>query len=212
METHAHTSSNARTMTVAMTGASGAQYGLRLLGALLDLGHRVYLLVSKAGLLVINTETEYHFSGRPQDMQAQMCAHFGVSEDRLIVFGPEQWMAPVASGSSITEAMVICPCTTSTLAQIATGTGHNLILRAADVSLKERKKLILVVRETPFSEIHLNNMLTLSRAGATVLPANPGFYDSPQSLDDIYDFIVGRVLDHLAIPHQIGPRWGQDKA
>jgi 4-hydroxy-3-polyprenylbenzoate decarboxylase len=118
-------------------------------------------------------------------------------------------MAPVASGSNPPEALVICPCTTGTLGSIAAGTSNELIERAADVALKEKRQLILVVRETPFSSIHLENMLRLSRLGAVIMPANPGFYHQPQRVEDLVDYMVARVLDHLKVPHQLLPRWGE---
>jgi 4-hydroxy-3-polyprenylbenzoate decarboxylase len=127
----------------------------------------------------------------------------------LRAFGREDWFAPVASGSNPADAMVVCPCTMGTLAAIAQGLADNLIERAADVMLKEARKLILVPRETPLSAIHLDNMLRLARAGAVVLPANPGFYHHPQRVEDIVDFIVARILDQLRIPHQLVRRWGE---
>ncbi len=198
-----------KTISLGITGASGAQYGLRLLEMLLKDGHRVYLMVSSAGQIVINTETDLKVPARPKEMQAYFCARFGVSGDRLQVFGKEQWMAPVASGSNLPDAMVVCPCTTATVSAIAMGAGNTLLLRAADVVIKERCKLVLVVRETPFSDIHLENMLKLSRMGVVIMPANPGFYNQPQSVDDLVDFMVARVLDHLGINNQVGPRWGE---
>ncbi|MEJ2675450.1 MAG: UbiX family flavin prenyltransferase, partial [Acidihalobacter sp.] len=127
------------------------------------------------------------------------------------VFGEQQWTAPVASGSAPAEAMVICPCTTGTLSSVAVGASRSLIERAADVTLKERRKLIVVLRETPLSEIHLENMLRLTRMGAVMMPANPGFYHRPQSVEDLIDFMVARVLDHLDVPHQLMPRWGVEE-
>lgn len=198
-----------KTISVAMTGASGAQYGLRLLEQLLAGGHRVYLMVSQAGLLVLNTEADMALSARPREMQAQLCDYFDVTGEQLQVFGKEQWMAPVASGSGVPDAMVVCPCTTSTLGQIANGVGDTLLLRAADVVIKECRKLILVVRETPFSAIHLQNMLTLAQAGVVIMPANPGFYHQPRGIADLVDYMVGRIMDHLDLPHGLGPRWGE---
>jgi 4-hydroxy-3-polyprenylbenzoate decarboxylase len=128
----------------------------------------------------------------------------------LRVFGREDWFAPVASGSNPPEAMVICPCTMGTLAAVAAGLSDNLIERAADVALKEGRKLILVPRETPFSSLHLENMLKLSRAGAVILPANPGFYHEPKRVEDLVDFIVARILDHLGVKHDLMQRWGEE--
>jgi 4-hydroxy-3-polyprenylbenzoate decarboxylase len=127
----------------------------------------------------------------------------------LRVFGREEWFAPVASGSNPPDAMVICPCTMGTLAAVACGLADNLIARAADVVLKEKRPLILVPRETPFSQIHLENMLKLARSGAVILPANPGFYHRPESVQQVVDFVVARVLDQLGIAHDLMPRWGE---
>ena len=194
-------------IAVAWTGASGIQYGLRLLECLLDAGRDVYLMVSQAAQVVVSMETDLPLPGRPEEMQAFLSQHFGTRPGQLQVFGRQQWTAPVASGSNAPEAMVICPCTSGTLASVANGVCDDLIDRAADVALKERRKLILVVRETPFSTIHLENMLRLSQAGAVIMPANPGFYFRPQSLDDIVDFMVARVLDHLDVAHDLSARW-----
>lgn len=198
-----------KTITLIMTGASGAQYGLRLLEQLLALHCKVYLLLSRPALLVINTETDLKVPARASEIELYFSSLFAAQEGQLKVFEREQWMAPIASGSAVADATVVCPCTTGTLSAIACGSSRNLIERAADVALKERKKLILVVRETPFSEIHLENMLKLTRMGAVIMPANPGFYFRPQSINDLVDFMVARVLDHLDLPHQVQPRWGE---
>ena len=198
-----------KTITLIMTGASGAQYGLRLLEQLLALQCKVYLLLSRPAQLVINTETDCRVPGRAAEIAAYFTDLYQASAGQLTVFEREQWMAPIASGSAVADATVVCPCTTATLSAIACGSSRNLIERAADVALKERKKLILVVRETPFSEIHLENMLKLARMGAVIMPANPGFYFRPQSIDDLVDFMVARVLDHLDLKHQVQPRWGE---
>ncbi|TXH67511.1 MAG: UbiX family flavin prenyltransferase [Thiothrix sp.] len=200
-----------KTITLIMTGASGAQYGLRLLEQLLALECKVYLLLSRPAILVINTETEFKIPGRATEIGQYFSSLFAAKPGQLTVFEREQWMAPIASGSAVADATVVCPCTTGTLSAIACGSSRNLIERAADVALKERKKLILVVRETPFSEIHLENMLKLTRMGAVIMPANPGFYFRPQSINDLVDFMVARVLDHLDLQHQVQPRWGESK-
>ncbi len=194
---------------IAMTGASGAAYGLRLLEVLLKSGYPVYLLVSKAAQLVLAMETPLDIPPRPSDMRQFISEHFQTDASLLTVFSREDWTAPIASGSHQARHMVVCPCTTGTLAAIANGNSDNLMERAADVMLKEQRKLILVVRETPFSVIHLENMLKLARAGATILPANPGFYHHPQTMDDLVDFIVARILDHMHIEHSLLPRWGE---
>jgi 4-hydroxy-3-polyprenylbenzoate decarboxylase len=196
------------TIAVALTGASGAAYGLRLIECLLQADRTVYVMASQAAQVVFNMETDLKLPSRPAEMQSYLAQHFAVPEDRLQVFGRQQWTAPVASGTNPPQAMVICPCTTGTLASVANGICEDLIDRAADVALKESRKLILVVRETPFSSIHLENMLRLSRAGAVIMPANPGFYLRPTRVEQLVDFIVARVLDHLGVAHGLQERWG----
>lgn len=198
-----------QTITLIMTGASGVQYGLRLLECLLQDGHQVFLLLSRPAQVVINTETDHHLPGRASEIQAYFSGLYRAEPGQLQVFEREQWSAPIASGSAVADATVVCPCTAGTLSAIACGSSRNLIERAADVALKERKKLILVVRETPFSEIHLENMLKLARMGVIIMPANPGFYQRPQTVRELIDFMVARVLDHLNIPHTLLPRWGK---
>lgn len=197
-------------VTLVMTGASGAQYGLRLLQVLVEKGVAINLLLSRPGQLVINMETDLKVPSRAKEVQAYFTDLYGAKEGQIRAFEREQWVSPVASGSGVADATVVCPCTTSTLSSIAVGASKSLIERAADVCLKERKKLILVVRETPFSDIHLENMLKLSRMGAVIMPANPGFYWKPQSIDELVDFMVARILDHLNIPHELTPRWGDE--
>jgi 4-hydroxy-3-polyprenylbenzoate decarboxylase len=196
-------------ISLAMTGASGAQYGLRLMDCLLQAGCTVHLMVSKAALLVIATETDMSLPPKPEAMRRQLCEHYGCSPEQLQVYGREDWMAPVASGSGAPGSMVVCPASTGTLSAIACGASNNLIERAADVVLKERRQLILVTREMPLSSIHLQHMLTLSQMGATIMPASPGFYRKPQSVDDVVDFVVARVLDHLGIEQKLVARWGE---
>ncbi len=197
-------------ITLAITGASGSAYGLRLLQSLLDAKRRVYLLLSRPGQMVIRMEAGLDLPNTPTDIQAYLSKHFKAGEGQLRVFGREQWTAPVASGSNPPEAMVVCPCTTSTLSSIACGASNNLLERAADVMLKEQRKLILVVRETPFSAIHLENMLKLARLGVVIMPACPGFYNQPETIDETVDFMVARILDQLGIEHKLVPRWGED--
>ncbi len=196
-------------ITLAITGASGSAYGLRLLQSLLDARRRVYLLLSRPGQLVIKMEQGLDLPSTPTDIQIFFTEYFQAQEGQLQVFGREQWTAPVASGSNPAEAMVVCPCTTSTLSSIACGASNNLLERAADVMLKEQRKLILVVRETPLSAIHLENMLKLARLGVVIMPACPGFYNQPQTVEEIIDFMVARVLDQLGIQHGLAPRWGE---
>ena len=201
-----------KTVTLIMTGASGAQYGLRLLEELVKAGVSVYLLLSRPAQIVINTETDIKLPSRCRDIEVFFSKRFHAAEGQIKVFEREQWMAPIASGSGVADATVVCPCTTGTLSSIAMGSSRNLLERAADVALKERKKLILVVRETPFSDIHLENMLKLSRMGAIIMPANPGFYHQPTSINDLVDFMVARLLEHLCIPHNILPAWGGENS
>lgn len=193
---------------LAITGASGIQYALRLLQCLVEAGETVYLLVSAPAQIVTDMETELELPARPHDMQLYLTSLYNAAPDQIQVFGKEEWTAPVASGSGAPRSMVVCPCTTGTLSAIACGSSNNLIERAADVMLKERKNLILVPRESPFSEIHLENMLKLARMGATILPPNPGFYYQPKNVQDIIDFVVAKILDHLNVEHQLLPRWG----
>ena len=197
------------TITLALTGASGMPYGIRLLECLLKADVRVYLLYSQAAQIVARQEMDLSLPARAKDAAAIFSARFGAAPGQLQAFGREEWFAPVASGSNPADAMVVCPCTMGTLAAIAAGMADNLIERAADVALKEARKLILVARETPLSAIHLENMLKLSRAGAIILPANPGFYHHPQSAQDLVDFVVARILDHVGIDHGLMPRWGE---
>ena len=202
--------SGPHTITLAITGASGAQYGLRLLKQLVKSQCRVYLLVSQAAEVVIRTETDVDL---PSDLDAQQGffqRYTGADEGQLHLFGARDWFAPVASGSSSPSTMIVCPASGGTLSAVAHGASNNLIERACDVALKERRKLIFVPRETPYSEIHLENMLKLSRMGALILPASPGFYQQPTSIDDLIDFVVARILDHLDIPQNLLARWGEE--
>lgn len=191
-----------------MTGASGAQYGFRLLQQLLDADLRVYLMLSKASQVVIGMETEIELPGRSGDIQKFLREQHALPDGRLRVFGEKEWTAPVASGSNNVDAMVVCPCSMGALSAIAHGASNNLLERAADVMLKERKQLVLVPRETPYSAIHLENMLKLTRMGAVIVDANPGFYNMPESVDDLVDFVVAKILDQLGVAHELQPRWG----
>ncbi|MGQ5522487.1 flavin prenyltransferase UbiX [Chitinimonas sp. PSY-7] len=187
-------------------------YGLRLLDCLLEAGVRVYLLYSQAAQIVIKQEIGETWPSRAKEVETMLRERANLSNDQLQVFGREEWFAPVASGSNPADAMVICPCTMGTLAAVATGMSDNLIERAADVSIKEGRKLIIVPRETPFSALHLENMLKLARMGVCILPANPGFYHHPQSVGELVDFVVARVLDQLNVPHELMVRWGDSEA
>ena len=203
---------NANTVTLALTGASGMPYAIRLLQQLLASNRRVYLLYSQTAQIVVRQEMGWQLPARASEAEQFLAGEFAAEPGQLRVFGREEWFAPVASGSNPADAMVVCPCTTGTLASIANGLSDNLIERAADVMLKEKRPLILVPRETQFSTLHLENMLRLSRMGATILPPNPGFYHHPTCIEDMVDFVVARILDHLHIEHDLIPRWGEDSA
>jgi 4-hydroxy-3-polyprenylbenzoate decarboxylase len=195
-------------ITLAITGASGSAYALRLLECLLAANYQVYLLCSSAGRIVLDTELNIKLPASPDAASAFLTEKYQAKTEQIIVFGKEQWFSPVASGSAAPKKMVVCPCSTGTLAAISQGMSDNLIERAADVVIKERGQLILMVRETPLSTIHLTNMLSLSQQGVTIMPAAPGFYHQPESINDLVDFMVGRVLDHLGLDQEIMPRWG----
>ena len=195
-------------LTLAMTGASGAPYTTGLMRQCLAAGIHIQFLCSQPGLIVLGMESDLKLSGNPPKMQQHLAKYFDVDQNLISVYAKDQWTSPVASGSSVADAMVVCPCTMGSLASIAAGTSENLIHRAADVVIKERKQLILVPRETPFSSIHLENMLKLSNLGVTILPPNPGFYQGVTEVADLVDFVVARILDQLGIDNQLSPRWG----
>lgn len=186
-------------VTLAMTGASGAPYAVRLLRALNDAAVPVRLVISKTGWRLLLEELDIAGEAALREQTGDW--------SKVILYSDDDRGATPASGSSPSRGMVVCPCSMGTLGSIAQGTTRSLIERAADVVLKERRKLILVPRETPYSMIHLENMLRLTQAGAIVLPASPGFYHRPKTMDDLFDFVVGRILSHLDVPHHIGPRW-----
>jgi flavin prenyltransferase len=194
-----------RPIVVAVTGASGAPYAVRLLETLVERKQRIALIVSDHGLRLLATEMDITSVDelRQRVGSAGWDAMVRVYDDR------DRGAAP-ASGSALTAGMVICPCSMGTMSAIAVGTSRSLVERAADVALKERRRLVLVPRESPYSAIHLENMLSLTRAGAVVLPASPGFYHRPRTINDLVDFIVARVLDHLGVEHNLVPRWGNE--
>jgi len=200
--------SNNNAISLAITGASGVAYGLRLLELLIQNGEQIYLMISKPAQVVIATETNIKLPSGNREIEQFLSEKYGAKEGQLQLFGKEQWFAPVASGSNAPRAMVVCPCSTSSLSSIATGASNSLMERAADVMIKEQRKLILVPREMPFSPIHLEHMLKLSQIGVSILPASPGFYQKPESIDDLVDFVVARILDHLEIEHALMKRWG----
>jgi 4-hydroxy-3-polyprenylbenzoate decarboxylase len=202
--------SDERIVTVGMTGASGAQYGLRLVECLVKADHQVYLMFTRAAQIVVGSETDCRLPGRTAEQTRYLSARFGAPDGQLRVFGDEEWTSPVASGSGAPHRMVICPASMATLSAVAAGASENLLERAADVVIKERGQLVIVPRETPFSPIHLENMLRLARLGVTILPANPGFYNRPTHVDELVDFIVSRILDQLDVPNDLMKRWGRE--
>jgi len=200
-----------KTITLAFTGASGLPYGLRLLECMLKGGHHIQLIYSQAAQIVAKQELDFTLPNRTQEAKQMLADRIGSFSGELNVYGIQDWYAPMASGSNPGDGMVICPCTMGTLGKIASGSSDDLICRAADVMLKEKCMLILAPREMPFSAIHLENMLKLSHAGAVIMPPNPGFYHHPQSIQDMVDFVVARILDHLGLEHQLVVPWGQGK-
>lgn len=191
---------------VGMTGASGAVYGVRLVKFLLEMGYEVSLVISEAARLVIREELNMPLTSLV--CKKSLARHFKVNEDApLQLYSVKDMTAPLASGSYPVHSMVVIPCSMGTLGAIAGGYGQNLIHRAADCILKEGRKLVLVPRETPLHAIHLENMLKLARLGARIVPAMPGFYAGARRVDDIVDFMTGKVLDQLDLPHTLYPRW-----
>ncbi|MDO6720966.1 flavin prenyltransferase UbiX [Psychrosphaera sp. 1_MG-2023] len=195
-------------VTIGVTGASGAPYTLELIKQLVAANHQIYLLFSSAAKVVFKTEVELDIPAHPEKASQWCENYFNSATGQICVLGKDQWFSPPASGSAAPKNMIVVPCSTGTLSAIANGTSDNLLERAADVVIKERGNLILVPRETPFSAIHLENMLKLSRLGVTIMPAAPGFYHQPKSIDDLVQFMVARMLDHLRIEQTLVPRWG----
>lgn len=197
-----------KTVTLAMTGASGVDYGMQLLKSLVKADKQVYVLISKAMHMVFALESDIKLPTQTKALEDFLRDYTGARPGQIKVFANQDWLAPIASGSGISDAMVVCPCSSGSLASFAVGLSDNLIERAVDVTLKERKKLIVVHRETPLSEIHLSHMLTLTKMGAVMLPANPGFYHQPKTIDDLVNFVVARILEHLNIEHNLLAPWG----
>lgn len=189
---------------VALTGASGAVYGVRLVEELLKRGDDVELVISPSGFLILREELGLDLGKSPAQ---KLKSYFGKVKGRLSYSSYDDLLSPSASGSSLKKAMIICPCSMGTLARIASGISGNLIERAADCFLKERGRLVLVPRETPLNQIHLENMLKLSRMGAVILPAMPAFYTKPETIEDMVDFVVGKTLDSLGIENALYKRW-----
>ena len=198
------------TYVIGITGASGAPYAKRVLQGLLELGHHVKLIVSPAGERVLDIEMGLRFSGSRRARQEQWVEFLGVAGDGLELLPHRDFSASIASGSYPFEAMAVVPSSMGTMARIATGASTNLIERAADVALKERRKLVLVPRETPLNRIHLQNMLTLHDAGAENVPAMPGFYHHPRDIDELVDGMAGRILDRMGVENELFRRWQGD--
>lgn len=197
-----------KAITLAVTGASGAPYTLTLLKQLVAAKCEVHLLMSSAAKVVFATETDLKIPSKPE-LASEFFTHYTSAQaGQIKAYGKEEWFSIVASGSSAPKQMVICPCSTGTLSAVANGACDNLIERGADVVIKERGQLILVPREMPFSSIHLENMLKLSNMGVTIMPAAPGFYHNPTSIQDLIDFVVARILNHLDIEQSLVQPWG----
>lgn len=198
-----------KTVSLAITGASGAQYAFRLLENLIQARCKVYLMISSAADIVIHTETNIALADDFTQRQTQLCEMTGATQGQLVLLDKKDWFAPVASGSSSPSAMVICPASGGCLSAIANGASNNLIERAADVALKERRPLLVVPREAPYSQVHLENMLKLTKMGVVVLPASPGFYHKPRTIDDLIDFVVARILSQLNLEQNLLAKWGE---
>lgn len=195
-------------ITLAITGASGMPYAICLLKELLRQNCQVNLIISKAGIITIHQELGVALAANPEQIKAKFTTNFMLANsERLHVYGIEDWYAPTASGTSVDDIMIVCPCTMATLGKIANGIGDDLIARSADVILKERRDLILVPREMPFSAIHLENMLKLAKLGAAIVPPIPGFYTHPKTIDDMVDFVVSRILDQIDLANSLVKRW-----
>ena len=194
-------------IAIALTGASGMPYAITLLKELVKSQEKIYVMISQAANTVIAMETDLNLGSDTRVIEKNLSQYVGAKTGQIEVFSKNQWTAPVASGSNPPRAMVVCPCTMSTLSAIAHGSADNLMHRAADVVIKEQKKLILVPRETPYSAIHLENMLKLSRLGVVIMDANPAFYQNPKTIDDLVNFVVARILDHLDVNHDLAPPW-----
>ncbi|MBM7633533.1 UbiX family flavin prenyltransferase [Geomicrobium sediminis] len=197
------TNKDQRTFAVAMTGASGAIYGIRLVQTLLEEGHRIHFLMSSAAWQVFDQEVGLDISDK------EACLKKLFPSGDLQVHGKQDFSAPIASGSYKHDGMIVVPCSMGTLSKMAHGNSGSLLERSADVTLKEGRPLLIVPRETPLHSIHLENMKRLSDLGAAIIPAMPGFYHQPQSMDDLINFVVGKVLDRLNVEHELFKRWGE---
>jgi len=195
-----------KSFIVAISGASGSIYGIRLVEELLKSVDNIYICLSNTSFFIIQTETGLDWSGKTEaEIEKKIQKHYASKKIRY--FSETNLAAPVSSGSFVTDGMFVVPCSMKTLSGIATGYANNLIERSADVALKEGRKLIISPRETPFSEIHLENMLKLKKMGVAIVPPIPAFYQKPKDLDDIVDFVVGKILDSAGIKHELFKRW-----
>lgn len=197
-----------RHFALAITGASGSIYGLRVTQELLRAGMKVSLIITGAGFAVIKEECGFDWAGAGAGVSEELRSYFGSAGEGFRFYDENDLFAPIASGSSAPDAMIVVPCSMGTLSRVSSGNSGNLLERAADVMLKEGRPLVLVPRETPFNAIHLEHMLKLARLGVRIVPAMPGFYHKPESLDDLVDFVVGKVLDSLGVEHSLFRRWG----
>lgn len=198
-------------ITLGITGASGIPIAFRLLEQLLANKHSVHLVITTAGIVTVKQETDLSLSANPNTIKELLSKRLKLNNsEEFFVYTNNDWYAPIASGSSVSDAMVVCPCSMATLGKIANGIGDDLLSRAADVVLKERKNLVLVPRETPLSAIHLANMQKLAAVNVSILPPVPAFYNHPKSIDDIINFIVSRILDQLGVGNKLTPRWGSE--
>ncbi|WP_196140559.1 flavin prenyltransferase UbiX [Aliikangiella sp. G2MR2-5] len=195
-------------VTLGITGASGAIYALNLLKYLARYYQEVHVMITDAARIVLATEMSLKLPQSPTKIAEILSEYCQVDDGIILVYSKENWYSPVASGSAAPKQMVICPASMGCISAIATGASNNLLERAADVVIKEKGQLIVLPREMPFSTIHLQNMLTLSQAGVTIMPAAPGFYNNPESIDELADFVTARVLNHLGIENPVNRPWG----
>lgn len=195
-------------LVLAVTGASGAVYATRLLEVLVRSGIDVHLTISPSGAAVLKQELGIAIDSAKPDIAKLLPADLAANQTHIHCHHPDDFLAAIASGSFLTGGMVVCPCSGSTLSSIAHAAGNNLIHRAAEVHLKERRKLILVPRETPLSLPHIENMHRAAQAGTIILPASPGWYHGVHSVQDLVDFVVARILDQLGVQHSLVRRWG----
>ena len=198
----------ARHFALAITGASGSIYGLRVAKELLGAGERVSMLITAAGFAVLKEECGLDWGGAGTGVIDGLRAHLQYQGEGLCFYAENDLLSPIASGSSAPDAMIVAPCSMGTLSRISCGNSGNLLERAADVMLKEGRTLVLVPRETPLNAIHLEHMLKLARLGVRIVPAMPAFYQQPESLDDLVDFVVGKILDSVGVDHSLFRRWG----